>query len=349
MTDRGDLTRLDAIVDAPRTDGLHEPTERTPFLGEIRRRAFRIPPQELDFERRSFHVGDPLEVRHLASIAHSFALGYDAAQRFGATAGLSAALERREARLAGFAFEGAAMALALVDRLLPWRRGRAAQWRALAAGPGAKFIYLLHIGAGWADARLRRPPMLTRTSEPDALRWLAVDGFGFHSAYFQWRETSAGRPAPRAIPTAARPVFDQGVGRALWFGCCAEPRRVQATIAALDSQRHADLWSGVGLAASYAGRCRGGASSELLALAGQHRADLALGVAFAAEARVLQGAVDDAVTEACESTWGAPVERVAADVRAARLEHCTAGRLDDYLDWRAALRSTWEARAGRCG
>ena len=39
----------------------------------------------------------------------------------------------------------------------------------------------------------------------------------------------------------------------------------------------------------------GGALRELLALAGPHGADLALGVAFAAEARALQGAVDGAI------------------------------------------------------
>jgi hypothetical protein len=354
---RGDLTRPAAVVDGP--EGDRSPSnDRSPrddrassggasLLGRLRRRAFGIAPSELDFGRRGFHVGDPEEAAHLQAIAQSFADGYHAALLLGATAGLSAELRRRDARLVGFAFEGAAMALALGDRLAPWRWGRAAQWSALASGRGAEFIYLLHIGAGWADARLRRRPLLTRTPESDALRWLALDGYGFHQAFFEWRETSAGRPAPRAIPAAARPVFDQGVGRALWFGCCAEPRRIQATIAALDAERHGDLWSGVGLAAAYAGRRRGGAVSELLALAGLHRADLAQGVAFAAEARALQGAVDGAVVEACEAAWSAPVERVAALVRAARVTHCRGGSLADYLAWRGALRSDWSTRETR--
>lgn len=344
MPAQGDLTRSETVVDAPEAGALRAGSERAPFFARLRRRVFGISPDELDYARRGFHLGEPAERAHLEAIAHTFVDGYHAAQLFGPSLSLSRSLGRQDASLAGFGFEGAAMALALVDRLVPWRRGRAARWSALAAGEGASFLYLLHIGAGWADARLRRRPWLTRTSERDTLRWLAIDGYGFHRAFFDWRATAAGRPAPRVIPAAARPVFDQGVGRALWFGCCAEPRRVQATIAGLDAARHADLWSGVGLASAYAGRRQSGAASELLALAGSHRAEVAQGIAFAAEARALQGALDGAIVEACEAAWGAPVEHVAAAVRAARAARGHTGSLDDYLAWRTAIRNSWQTR-----
>ncbi len=65
----------------------------------------------------------------------------------------------------------------------------------------------------------------------------------------------------------------------------ADVTRIPVTIAAFPASRHADLWSGVGLACTYAGGVDGAAIEALLKAAGPYRSHLAQGASFAAKAR----------------------------------------------------------------
>jgi hypothetical protein len=56
-------------------------------------------------------------------------------------------------------------------------------------------------------------------------------------------------------------------------------------VAAFPEQRRADLWSGVGLAATFAGGATGTGLRKLSELAGEYRPELALGMVFAVKAR----------------------------------------------------------------
>ena len=94
----------------------------------------------------------------------------------------------------GFAYEGAAMALALLDHVLPWRRNRLARF---IRGPARDHIYMAHVGAGWALARLRRGTNRYFHKLDPLLRWLAMDGYGFHEGYFHWQRTIEARQQPR--------------------------------------------------------------------------------------------------------------------------------------------------------
>ena len=51
----------------------------------------------------------------------------------------------------GFAFEGAAMGLALLDVLTPWGGSRIPGFL---AGSGSAHIYMAHVGVGWVWARV---------------------------------------------------------------------------------------------------------------------------------------------------------------------------------------------------
>ncbi len=175
------------------------------------------------------------------------------------------------------------MALALLDALLPGRRDRLAR---LLAGPGAAHAYIIHVGAGWILARLPLAPerLLARLGDP-VLRWLALDGYGFHEGYFRWPRSVERQEVPRKLRGYARRGFDQGLGRSLWFVDGADVRLIPRTIGRFPDDRQSDLWSGVGLACAYAG---GRSRSEIEALrqaAGPHRPSLAQGAAFAAKAR----------------------------------------------------------------
>ncbi|GAB3885173.1 hypothetical protein GCM10029964_047410 [Kibdelosporangium lantanae] len=90
---------------------------------------------------------------------------------------------------------------------------------------------------------------------------------------------------PGVLPRAA----DQGVGRALWFIHAANPAQVAAAVDRFAPHRRADLWSGVGLAATFAGGCPADDLAVLRRAAGEHRAEVALGMVFAVKARVHAG------------------------------------------------------------
>lgn len=195
-------------------------------------------------------------------------------------------LERVELEDRGFAYEGAAMALCVLDFLTPWRRDRFARFL---AGPAEPHVYMAHIGAGLACARLHRRtrPLLSR--HDPLLGWLVLDGCGFHDGYFRWRRAVGKQAVPRRFAGYERRAFDQGLGRSLWFLSGGEPARAAATIDRFPTARRADLWSGLGLAAAYAGGAGGDALVALRSLAGTHLGDAAQGIAFAAGARGLAG------------------------------------------------------------
>src|SRR4030095_1282866 len=150
----------------------------------------------------------------LEKVGSCFAAGYHAGLEAAGVEAATARIERevdREHR--GFAYEGAGMALALLDTLIPGRRDRLARFL---AGPGDAHAYIVHVGAGWILARLPLSPesLLARLRDP-LLRWLALDGYGFHEGFFRWPRAVERREVPRKLPGYARRVFDQGLGRSL--------------------------------------------------------------------------------------------------------------------------------------
>jgi enediyne biosynthesis protein E2 len=181
-------------------------------------------------------------------------------------------------------------------------------------------------------ARLPRP--LWRQVLPDlaglpyhpTMSWLAVDGFGFDRAYFDTRRwvTDQQRPAPypwQGTPGYFPRAFDQGIGRALWFIHGGQPQPVAAAVDQFAPDRRGDLWSGVGLAATFAGAAPEVALSSLPELAGGHRADLAQGAVFAATARTAAGFVPGHVTTATEALTGMSVADAAALAEQVAVSH----------------------------
>jgi hypothetical protein len=209
----------------------------------------------------------------------------------------------------GFAYEGAAMALALLDRLTPWKRDR---WRRFRDGPGEPHVYMLHVGAGWAMARLHvRPNRMLQGFDP-LLRWLVLDGYGFHQGFFHTRKTAGGQAQPAFLHGYAGRAYDQGLGRSLWFSQCAEPQRIVDRVAGFAADRRSDLWSGVGLAAAYAGGVDEHTLIELLRVARGYEAELGQGCAFAAKARQRAENPVPHTELACRVLLGSSLEAAAA-------------------------------------
>lgn len=305
-------------------------------MGRLRRRIFGIPVEEVAFARRRFRGGDDSCRGHLEGIGRAFLHGYHAALEEGRLAGLAARLAQWDGASRGFAFEGAGMALYLLDLLTPWDRGRLARFL---GGPGSAHAYMVHVGAGWALAQLRRPVDRALARLDPLLGWLTVDGYGFHHGYFGWAEAVDRRRVPDRLTGYARRAFDQGLGRSLWFVEGAEVARIVATISGFPGARHADLWSGVGLACAYAGGVPAGAIEELSAMAGPFRRHMAQGAAFAAKARERAGNPTPHTELACRIIGGMSALEAAGLTDEALDGLSDADGLPAYEVWRGRIRA----------
>lgn len=281
-------------------------------LRSLARRLLAIDPRDTSFAVRGFRCDEP-EIRdRLEGIAQCFVRGYHAALE-SSLPELPGRLDTEQPAARGWAYEGTAMALTILDVVTGqlWL-GRPGRLPAFLAGPGDAHAYIVHVGAGWTLARLPLPvSTLLRRLDP-LLGWLAVDGYGFHEGFFHAARSVAGQEVPRKVRGYARRAFDQGLGRSLWFVEGAHPERIAAAIGSFPAARRPDLWSGVGLACAYAGG-RGPDALETLrrAAAPWHR-ELAQGAAFAAAARRRAGNPTPDTELSCQALCGMSWESAAA-------------------------------------
>lgn len=298
--------------------------------------ALGLSPSEATFERRGFRPGDRAAREHLECVGVNFLRGYNEALEDRGSDALAAALEEVADEFRGFAYEGAALALALLDKLVPWKRTRL---RSFMEGPGAPHIYMLYVGVGWSLARLRFGRWAEAAEPNPLLGWLKLDGYGFHEGYFRWPRYVVRRQTPKRLKGYALRAFDQGLGRSLWFVEGADVRRIASTIDGFPEERRGDLWSGVGLACTYAGGVGAPAVSELRWAAGGYIGDVAQGAAFAAKTRQRAGNPAPHTDTACRILCGLSADEAArvTDMELAGL--APEGSKPAYEVWRERIRA----------
>ncbi|MEU7821734.1 DUF1702 family protein [Catellatospora sp. NPDC049133] len=259
----------------------------------LRRRILTPDIAETKVDVRGFHVKNAETRDLLETIGRSFLEGYGYAAEARRAADAEHGLETLPTRFRGFAYEGAAMGFAVREGLPVGGRGLV---RDFLAGRAADHVYMVYVGVGWAMARLPRWRWSTLYAPDPLLRWLVLDGYGFHQAYFhtdryvyqQHQETDFPWPAD-PFRWYAQHAIDQGIGRGMWFVGGTDAELVARMINRFPAQRRADLYAGAALAATYAG----GADRDELAcfwdLGRAYRPQIAQGSAFAAGARVRAG------------------------------------------------------------
>ncbi len=326
------------------------------MVGRLRRLALGISPDEASFAVRGFRVGDPRVCQRLECGGRSFIEGYLAALETGGADRIAVSLERVAPEFRGFAFEGAAMGFALLDGITPWRRSRLERFMHGAASP---HVYMAHVGAGWALARLphwRRRVTVYLGRFDRLFRWLVVDGYGFHEGFFRWREFFLDHAQPSGLRGYERRAFDQGLGRCLWFVAGGDPARVVELIDGIPADRHADLWSGLGLACTYAGGAGEDTLVQLCREADAFRPDMRQGAAFAAKARQRAGNPAADTDLACDIVCGMTTAEAAAvtdealedlppDPADPDIDAGPGGREPAYETWRRRIRERF-AQAG---
>ena len=274
----------------------------------------------------------------LESVVESFMDGFQAV--------LSGKYSREQAAgvarsLHGFWFEGTAMGVVLRDWLMPWKR---ASWTRFLVETG-DHIYMLHVGAGWAMARVPGDVEKTLAHFDPLLRWLLVDGYGFHETFFHPERVLRGQPHPRRVHGYAKRAFDQGIGRAMWFASGANVRAIADALAEFPAERLPDLWSGVGLASVYAGGVDEADIAWLRDRAGDYLPNAAQGAAFAAKARVRADNLTDAHERACAILTGMSAAEAAAVTDAALENLPRDGAEPAFEIWRRRIQQVFMEKA----
>lgn len=286
--------------------------------GWLRKHLFSLSREEATFKRRGFYASVAEIQQHLEKIGCTFLDGYQAVINDENPETFLATLNTIDLGLQGFAFEGAAMALSLLDRLTPWRSDRFSQFIATA---GSNHIYMSYVGAGWALARLPwtlqgyleqlyLSSLLSQSLDP-LLGWLAIDGYGFHQGYFKSRKYIETIAYPSELSGYALNVFDQGLGRSLWFVEGADIARIAQRIEKFPSYRRADLWSGVGLACTYAGGVDRQEIERLKTVGAGYIPQIAQGAAFAAKTRQRAENMTENTQMCCQLLCGMSAQQAA--------------------------------------
>lgn len=314
------------------------------WAGKLRCRIFLPDKSEVTFGRRGFTAPDASRQSNLEKVGLKFLEGFEYGMAGRSVAEAESSLETVEPAFRGFAYEGCTMALAVRDGILPFGR----HWvRDLLASRGAAHIYMAYIGVGWAMARLPRSRWRAIEPRDPLLRWLALDGYGFHQAYFRTPRYVTERhqaPIPGWSPAGyANRAVDQGIGRALWFVNGSDVQRVAATIEAFPESRRGDLWSGAALASVYAGGADAGELVDMARLAGRYRSHAAQGAAFAAKARLLAGLVTPGAELGVKVYCDSSIEEAAAVTDEARRGlPAQDGEIPSYEVWRTRIRNRFE-------
>lgn len=294
---------------------------------------------EADLGRRRFRLRPGLAGAAVEGAERAYVAGFNAV-----LADEPGTIETLPAERRPLAYEGAGAACAALD-LLTLSRGR--RLRELLAGPAGLHSHVVHLGAGRGYALLRVRPVRGAWRAHPLLRWLAVDGYGFQRSLDGADRMVGERTMPDLLTRAHCATFDQGLGRLLWYHECASPDAVADGLAGFPALRRADLWSGVGFAATHTG----GADADELGRLADHagadgyRAHLAQGCAFAAAARIQAGHVPGHVAGAVPILAGAAVDEAAswADRALLALGHDPHTH-DDFQTWQADTRRAWSRR-----
>lgn len=271
----------------------------------------KIPYSEVQVTQRKFQVSDPVFSLHIETIGSVFLDGYHAQLDSKNPEELIQSLSKSiDNDFLGFAFEGSAMSAYIIDFLNIFNKTKTINlFNNLIIN---SYEYLLYVGIGWAIARLPFKRKLLSQHINHFLYPLIIDGIGFHQGYFYTKSTTQYQYIPNYIISNDYAAFDQGVGRSLWFSYGGHALSIANAINKFHWSRQANLWTGIGLAATYAG---GNLKSivELCYLSKHYRANLALGSAFASKARHRSNSINYDAEYACSIFCNSTIDE-AADI-----------------------------------
>ncbi|MDZ8187171.1 MAG: DUF1702 family protein [Nostoc sp. ChiSLP02] len=258
--------------------------------------------------KRGIQKSDAGVQQRLSKIGSTVLQGYHVAIASEDLKAIAPKINEIDAELQGFAYEGVGMALAQRDLLAPSSENRMAT---LVAGDGAAYHNWVYVGLGLMLARAGLPikPHLNKLNFERSC--LAIDGYGYYQGMFRWQDSLDNQAIPEQIPGYACSVFDQGLGRSIWFIGGGDVNHIARTIDTFAQDRRQDLWGGVGYACAYAGGAERATIEALKNAADVYQFQLAQGTAYAAKSRQSVGNYSPYTELACQVLWGMSTDAVA--------------------------------------
>ncbi|NJR45939.1 MAG: DUF1702 family protein [Hyellaceae cyanobacterium CSU_1_1] len=262
--------------------------------GKIRRFVFGLPLINIENTWKNVPSVETATRQQLRSPVIAFITGFNTALEVSLSELLVGQLEGLNDNCRGFGYEGAGMGLAVSDY---------ARQKNLVAtflqGQGAKYPELIYVGVGCATAALKKDLEQKLPQIEPLQRWWIPDGFGFFTGIYKWEDSVEQQIVPAQVKGYALRAFDRGLGRRMWFALSGEPEIIFEAIAKFPESRQADLWSGVGLASTFAGGVERDTLVKLKELAGDYVSYVALGSAMAAKCRYTAGNIVYHTNVAC--------------------------------------------------
>ncbi|QLE58164.1 DUF1702 family protein [Nostoc sp. TCL26-01] len=213
--------------------------------------------------------------------------------------------------LRGFACEGVGMGLTQRDLVAPSQHNRVESFITATHTAYEHFVYV-GVGLMLGKTPLPLEPYLSQLNPERA--WLVIDGYGFQHGLSHWEKYLDNFAIPEHLSGYACRVFDQGMGRSIWFVDGADPIHIAQTIAAFPTTRQADLWGGIGFVCTYSGGAERATLEALKEAAGTYQFALIQGSAFAAKSRQKIGSYSAHSQLACEVLWGMETATVAENL-----------------------------------
>ncbi|MBW4431059.1 MAG: DUF1702 family protein, partial [Pelatocladus maniniholoensis HA4357-MV3] len=222
--------------------------------------------------------------QRLGSIHSAYSQGYQVGTTTEELEAIIPKLNSVSAELLGFALEGVGTGLAQRDLFAPTDYNRV---EAFVKGPGAAYENFVYVGLGLILGNKKLPIEPYLKSLSLIRSWLVLDGYGFQHGFTHWQDYLQGQPIPEVLTGYASQVFDQGMGRSIWFINGTDVTLISQTISAFPPERQVNLWGGLGFACAYAGGVDQSTLEVLRVAAGSYDAILAQAAAIATKSRQL--------------------------------------------------------------
>ncbi len=256
-------------------------------LNSIRKQILGLSLAEARFKERGFEEGSEAQNR-LELVATTVVQGYNTAVEHGLGRDIKDIATSVKKELVGFYSEGLAMGLYTLDIFSLSKKDRLFDF---IKDNNYRHEYMSYIGAGLAAGVFKRPYEKFMDKACPLTGCLILDGIGFYYAMFKTKKTIEGKYVPAKVLKNEYHLkrYDNGIGRAVWFYDGGEPDKISNTINSFPEERRASIWSGVGLAALYAGGVSAHKLEKLKLYAGAFSPFLGQGAFLAAHTRFRAG------------------------------------------------------------
>ena len=239
--------------------------------------------------------------KKLVQVLYQSILGYNIAI---CHTDINAMIEQLESDAMGYQawrYEGASVALTLLDLSTPWKRNR---WQGLSQRAKDRYPLIIHAGVGVALQRYPWPiNIVSYINRFDPLyRHMIVDAWGMFKGLRSQIANKEIHEIPQKIKGDFLACHDHGLGRSIWFAQLGNIETIHRIFKTFPTDRQNNLWPGVGLALAYASSdvVDDATLQYLLGLPVKDRIGIGLGITWAADSRVREGGLTPRLESICQ-------------------------------------------------